>query len=449
MKVINIPFCFTPDEIGGTEIYVQQLTKRLQQIGVDAIIAAPAETTQHYKVAGTSVYRYATTQNVISQDQLYGEGDNLAVQEFKKILDIENPDIVHIHAFTIGVSLLLIRMIKSRGIPVIFTYHTPTVSCQRGTMMLWGKELCDGRLDVYRCAACTLHGLGVPSPVARLLSLPVTLAMGQVIAFNGLRGRVWTALGMRQLIRQRHNVFREMTVEVDRIVAVCEWVRNVLLINDVPPTKILLSRQGIEWDPDATTLSRTAAVHSAGDELRIAFLGRMHPTKGVGVLIDALKADETLNVKLDIFCVVQDDHGLTYKKSMEALAGDDRRISFFDAIPSGEVIPRLRRYDLLAIPSKWLETGPLVALEAFAAGVPVIGWSIGGTSELVQNEVNGILIEPGPATAWTKALRRLANDAGLLARLKEGVQPPRNSSVVAQEMKALYEEILGLEKRPS
>jgi hypothetical protein len=38
------------------------------------------------------------------------------------------------------VSLLIVRAAKASGIRVVFTYHTPTVSCPRGTMMLFGKD---------------------------------------------------------------------------------------------------------------------------------------------------------------------------------------------------------------------------------------------------------------------------------------------------------------------
>jgi hypothetical protein len=70
--------------------------------------------------------------------ELYGEGDQTAAREFAKILDEERPDVGHLHAFTRGVSLRMARKAKRRGVKVVFTYHTPTVSCQRGTLMHWG-----------------------------------------------------------------------------------------------------------------------------------------------------------------------------------------------------------------------------------------------------------------------------------------------------------------------
>ena len=96
--------------------------------------------------------------------ELYGEGDELAAREFEKILDEEEPDLVHLHAFTRGVSLKIVRAAKARQIPVVFTYHTPTVTCTRGTMMRWGRIPCDGEMLGRRCTACTLHGLGIESP---------------------------------------------------------------------------------------------------------------------------------------------------------------------------------------------------------------------------------------------------------------------------------------------
>ena len=43
---------------------------------------------------------------------------------------------------------------------VIFTYHTPTASCARGTMMLFGKTPCDGVIEAKRCVGCASCGVG-------------------------------------------------------------------------------------------------------------------------------------------------------------------------------------------------------------------------------------------------------------------------------------------------
>ncbi len=95
-------------------------------------------------------------------------------------------------------------------------------------------------------------------------------------------------------------------------------------------------------------------------------------------------------------------------------------------------------YDAVAVPSVCLETGPLVALEAFGAGRPVLGSRLGGLTELVTNGVDGLLIEAGSDQAWAKALADLAADRSGLLALAAGVRPPRTMDDCAAEMAALY-----------
>jgi glycosyltransferase involved in cell wall biosynthesis len=129
---------------------------------------------------------------------------------------------------------------------------------------------------------------------------------------------------------------------------------------------------------------------------------------------------------------------------MRALAADDSRINFLGPLPSQAVVGRLREYDFLAVPSQWLETGPMVVLEAFAAGIPVIGWNLGGTAEIVRDGIDGLLIAPGPKATerWAEAFRLVAESDDLRERLKAGVRPPRGSENVAQDMLTLYDSIL-------
>src|SRR5947207_15768549 len=112
-------------------------------------------------------------------------------------------------------------------------------------MMRWGRIPCDGEMLGRRCSACTLQGLGLNRFVATTLaSMPKRGR--ERLAKTKKSGGIWTALRMRELVEQRHRVTRGLLAEVDHIVAVCDWVRDVLLINGVPADKITLCRQGVE-----------------------------------------------------------------------------------------------------------------------------------------------------------------------------------------------------------
>jgi glycosyltransferase involved in cell wall biosynthesis len=444
IKVIHIPFSFPPDPVGGTEVYVAQLAKDLNSLGIESIVAAPAKDSARYSIDGLEVRRFAFSQEIKDPAELYGLGDEKAASAFAQILDEEKPNLVHLHALTFAISVRLLRAATERAIPVILTYHTPTVSCQRGTMLLWGRYFCDGRLEVVRCSSCTLNGLGMNEPVARLIGhFPPKI--GDTLRAAGFRGGAWTALRTTELMKSRHDAFRTMVSEVSSIVAVCGWVRDVLIKNEVPRAKIVLSRHGINLSRTLSTRREAEKKTSDVENLtQIVFVGRLERVKGLHILIGAVRLNLDLNITLDIFGIVQNESQLSYRNELVTLIGDDTRISFNDPIPSSEVVDRLSKYDLLAIPSQWIETGPLVALEAFAAGIPVMGWNIGGVSELVTHEVDGLLIEPGSdgVERWAETLRHVATDRSLRERLKAGVRPPRKSADVAQEMSELYKNVL-------
>jgi glycosyltransferase involved in cell wall biosynthesis len=242
---------------------------------------------------------------------------------------------------------------------------------------------------------------------------------------------------MTDLIALRHEAFRNLMEEVDQVVSLCSWTTDLLVANGVPREKIRLCRHGLP----AGAVTGGPQGHSVKPEVynpetpcRIAFLGRITPVKGLDILIRAMAADPDLPVVLDIYGVVQDTD--TYRSQLQKQC--DARIRFHAALAPAQVIERLRDYDVLAVPSQWLETGPLVVLEAFAAGIPVIGSDLGGIRELVRQGVDGLLVEPRSVSGWTAALRRLTGDRDLRKRLQNGVKPPRTMEAVAADMLSLY-----------
>jgi glycosyltransferase involved in cell wall biosynthesis len=182
------------------------------------------------------------------------------------------------------------------------------------------------------------------------------------------------------------------------------------------------------------------------DRTRVAFLGRLDPTKGVDVLIRALRSVPGLDLELDIFGLVQGESSSDYVQHVRRLADGDGRIRFCAPVPSHSVRSLLAEYDALAVPSCWLETGPLVVLEAFAAGIPVLGSGLGGIAELIRHDVDGLLVETGSVVNWTATLCRVVSEPGLLARLRAGVRLPRAMEEVAEDMLTVYREAMAVRR---
>lgn len=444
MKVIQIPYCYYPDPLGGTEVYVESLSHHLQKRGISVVVAAPSESNDSFIHKNLPVRKFKVGPVKDPRD-LYGEGDEQAAEEFMRILDQEKPNLIHLHALTRGASLKLVREAQSRKIPVIFTYHTPTVSCQRGTLLRWGKEVCDGVLRLHTCSRCTLHGLGLDRLSATLMgSLPPSV--GQMIGNMGINGKAGTVFRMSELIALRHRTVLNLMSMVSHIIAPAEWVKKLLILNGVPPEKISLSRQGLCHE-DLVLGKVPIEVKESKSGLKIAFMGRLDPTKGLHLLIQAVKEIPDLGLTLDIYGVVQGKSGDTYEKKIYFLAENDSRIQFHAPVPAEEVVPTLKNFDLLAVPSQWLETGPMVILEAFAAGIPVIGSNLGGIAETVKDGVNGRLIEASSVQAWRDALITLHKDRLLLSSLRANVLPPKKMEDVTKEMALCYEQLIAFKTK--
>jgi glycosyltransferase involved in cell wall biosynthesis len=447
MRVLHVPYCFYPDAVGGTEVYVAGLAAWQRVYGCEVAVAAPGDADVFYRHADMPVWRYAASPFRNLRD-LYGDGNPVAAEAFGRILDEYCPDVVHLHALTRATSVRLVEQVKARRIPVVFNYHTPTVSCPRGSLLKWGVEICDGKLDLGLCTPCAIHGNGLPRPVATLLS-GVPRAVGRQLGKAGLSGGVWTALRLPDLVDVRIQAFHHLMEMVDHVVALCDWTRDLLLRNGVPAEKITLSRQGICYDPTGLA-PRQPGARPFRLPLRAAFLGRLDPTKGAHVVIQALKENPNLPVELDLFGVCQGAGGQRYTAELAAALSGDPRIRMFAPLPSDRVVPRLAEYDFVVVPSQWLETGPLVVLEAFAAGTPVIGSKLGGIAELVTEEGDGLLVEPANSpAAWAESLLRICSNPRLLPRLRSAIRPPRHTRDAARDAVLLYERLVHARRIPA
>lgn len=437
MKILHVPYTYFPDAVGGTEIYVRALCGSLRELGIQCLVAAPGRENADYFEDTVRVVRFPVPEQVSNIRDLYSSHDADAANRLASLMDEEEPDVIHVHAFGRGSALSVVATAAARDIPTVFTYHTPTVSCPRATLMKWGEEVCDGRLDVRQCSACVLQGHGLNRLMSFLLG-NVPNPVSKFLTMGERSGGAWTALRMTELLNLRFSTLLEFLRKVGHVIAPCRWVRQLLEINGVPADKITLSRQGLS---DSYPLPTAVPPRVRKETLKIAFLGRWDAGKGPDTLIGAVRALSGADVLLDLYGIVQDDSSRKFRDELQAQAGGDARIRFMEPRGNDQVIPLLRAYDLLAVPSRQLETGPLVVLEAQAAGVPVIGSNLGGIAELIESGVNGRLVEPGSVESWARCIREILEAPSLLESWRARVRPPRLMSDVAADMQRIYSQI--------
>jgi spore coat protein SA len=92
-------------------------------------------------------------------------------------------------------------------------------------------------------------------------------------------------------------------------------------------------------------------------------------------------------------------------------------IQFLGVVPHASMISVYHAADFAVVPSTWAEPFGMVALDAAAAGLPVIASRTGGLPEIVVDGQTGLLIESKNEEVLGNAIVRLANDLGLRNRL--------------------------------
>jgi glycosyltransferase involved in cell wall biosynthesis len=252
------------------------------------------------------------------------------------------------------------------------------------------------------------------------------------------KSRLATALSARALAAERLQDITEMIANADRIIVVCRWLYDALAANGVPANKLVLNRHGVRSDELKVFQTFPRKRSARQGSVRLLFLGRWDPMKGIDVVVRAIRALPTETaVHLTICAVTMPDDKSGCEASVRALIKGDPRISIKGPVPRSQLAATFADHDAIVIPSIALETGPLVALEAQAAGLRIIGSNQGGIAELVH-ESSGELVEAGNIAAWAEAITRLARSQGALPN---SPRPVRTMATVVKEMVDLYRDL--------
>ncbi|MBE9051707.1 glycosyltransferase [Nostocales cyanobacterium LEGE 11386] len=445
MKTIQALARYFPDKCGGIQVNLNDLLPKLRSHNIEVKIAAAnngCHQENTYEYSDVEVYRYPVFPSPKTQPN-HGQIPHGKFEYFANWLSRQQADIYHQHHWEVYCGLPHLRLAKELGMATVVTIHYPIPICQRTTLMFHGQKVCDGKIDIVRCSQCadTLTSKlpvaivktisHMPMPILSRLPLP-TSAYIPASLDKGDLGEFIRPFLIPGYVAARQYSLQEMAKYADRIVAVCDWLYQALLINGIPEEKLILSRCGISYP----TQKQSPRVRQPNEPLKVVFLGRWDIYKGVDILVQAIKnLPPEILIELVIYGITQDEG---YRRRILKMIGDDSRIHIKKQLTRQELPEALANHDILAVPSQWLETGPLVVLEAHALSVPVIGSNLGGIAELVRHGIDGWLVTANDIQAWTKALQLLATDVNLLPQLRQGIKPVRTVSMQATELATIY-----------
>ena len=186
-------------------MYLTGLVRELRARGISSRIVAPLgpEAADGYEFDGAVVRTYPVN-SAPSRAELRGGAPHQGFERFRQILAEERPDIYHQHSWSRGLGGAHLRAAREAGLKTVLTVHTPNAICLRGTMMRFGEEACDGRIDPPLCGACWSHERGAPKIVARSLGA-ISPAISAALERSAPSCRLATAVSARALGRAPRN----------------------------------------------------------------------------------------------------------------------------------------------------------------------------------------------------------------------------------------------------
>lgn len=402
MNILQVIHGYPPHYMAGSEVYTWNLCRELarsHRVTVFTRIENPYRA--HYLVAdsvedGVAIRRVnkPARDYILNDKYLDKEMDRV----FRETMDEVRPQVVHFGHLSHLSSQLLAIAKGEFGVQVVYTLHDFWLGCPLGQLIRPDLTICPG-----------------PSTKACLDCMRV--------AFKG-----W--IDRPQIEAYRWHM-RTMLEHVDVFLSPSRTLVKFFSDLGVPRHKLRLSHYGFDHD-------RIAAVSGPRQTgpLRIGFMGRVIPVKGIGLLLRAFCATNgpaTLNV--------WGPAGGDLRWLVE-MTGGDARVVFRGTYHNGEIQQVLEDVDVMVVPSIWLENSPLVIQESFLANRPVITSDAGGMSELVEDGVNGLLFPLGDERALRDLLQGLIDAPEQLVNLRPDRESVRTIGDDAAACASLYEELL-------
>ena len=163
----------------------------------------------------------------------------------------------------------------------------------------------------------------------------------------------------------------------------------------------------------------TPESHDTDRPLEILFVGRLQRFKGTLDLVEACLGLDDDNWRLTMIGADTETApaGQSVRMTIEAMCGDDPRVSFLEPLPNDELQRRWAQHDLLVVPST-LEVWGNVGVEAMRAGLPVLASPVGGPAGYVEHGVSGWYIDGLGPVPIRRALSHLQADRDELERVR-------------------------------
>jgi len=327
------------------------------------------------------------------------------VRDLTKVIRAFRPDIAHIHNLFPLISASAYDPCVAASIPIVQTLHNYRFSCIAANHFR----------NQAVCLSCTPrnHRMGVQAGCYRNSKVASVLVSSAIEA-------MWARAVSDSA--------------VDKFIVLSNFAQEWLVSHGVDRSRVVIKPNFVHCNPPAPQLP----VKMPSDGY-LVFSGRLSEEKGVAVLIEAWRSLR------DIPLLVVGDGPLRARLEFE-VARDQLPIRFTGNLPRDEAVQIVSSAQGVIVPSLWFEGMPMVVLEAWSVGVPVLASRIGGLEEMLSEDRLGFGFAPGDPQSLVAAVRYLMQNPAAakdrVERAREVVQQRHSREYSLHLMESVYRDVM-------
>lgn len=291
-----------------------------------------------------------------------------------QIINIE-PDVIYIHQ--LDDESIYKEIIKTK-IPTVRFFHDHKLFCLREhKYTTLGKKTCTKKLGLG-CYGC----------------------LGFVNRSNSALGFSIQTLGKLEKLQK-------VNKELNHFIVASEYMKEHLELHDFDNDSItvnpLYAAKKFEYSTNTNFTSNKT----------LLFVGQLINGKGLDALLKSMhKIDEEYNLVV-VGEGKQEEYFKHYCKELKI----EHRVTFVGKLNHEELMEYYKRAYCLVVPSRAPETFNLVGIEAQKVGLPVIATAVGGVSQWLKHDVNGLLVTPNDIKDLQEKINLLIEDKKLHQRI--------------------------------
>jgi glycosyltransferase involved in cell wall biosynthesis len=433
MRIALVAHGLPPYAVTGVETHTAALAGGLARAGVEVEVFAPRFLPGLAPFAQRREERDGYAVTWLNVPGTPGEDD--AAAAFGAFADRERPALVHFQHLS-GPGLGALREAARRGLPTVFTAHDfdavhATYTLLRPDLVRFevGDDESEARAQLARAWLDGLSALGDHHGCVLREQLDDAQWAQLEVLLDGDPGAHLPAALER--VRERAARMRAAVRSLDARYATSRSLARTLSAH--------LGR-AFEWRPAGIELERfhgVAPPRRSERPLRFGFLGGLLKHKGVHTLLDAFARLER-PAELHLWGASGDREYVRHVRALAAAAG----AIWHGPCAAAELGDVFATFDVLVVPSLWVENAPFVIREAFAARRPVIASDTEPLRESVRADEDGLLVPAGDVEALCAAMRRMVDEDWLLDRLELAVQTPKGIDTEAREWADTYADLV-------